>query len=611
MFDKQSVRLLIEFIGIMSLSLIMLTIPHSTAQAATTDSDTTLTDQEFERQITADVDPDRPIREVFPDPVIASHFIDSYNHYVHLPAGQKVTLDANYQAAMAQASNALLYMNISEKVHDWTGVKLIARNIAIISNQGDGFDKKALIFYQAFETGNSINFSNCGITQSTFDGFLDYMHEHHITGIQGNFEYNHISDFSRLSNIVVNDNNYSEGYGFYGFFGAGQTKGHITYEGPGAPIKVVGNTATVAVDDFQQMMTLGSPTSTIPFDWQDDDNPVNHTYWAIDSDLTRQMYDPISHGTALKKAELNHTFPGETPDLSDVDHMTSWRQSDFDRFARDYMTHAGYYLVSNTGWRGGLDAPPPIASSKMYLRSLADRLQLKLPAMVESYPDRVTLTNIGSDQQSITIKGDYRNEGSIVTAFNTAVDVPLVHENHPSSGSSTESAQSTSTSKPDDVTKRSYVVKKGQAVSGIKKLGLYRQATFTAKNRRVFYPRQSREKRPQFVVTGYATSRAGRLRYRVRDVNHHSRTAGLTGYITTQPQYVTNTYYKRNPQRIRVINAQGVNAYRRIKLTGKMRHYKRGTVLKVKRLESYHLTTRLVLTNGQYVTANKTLVMKR
>ncbi|WP_260240565.1 hypothetical protein [Levilactobacillus brevis] len=121
-------------------------------------TNTTLTDQEFEQQITADVNPDRPIREVFPDPVIASHFIDSYNHYVHSPTGQQVTLDANYQTAMAQASNALLYMNIPEKVHDWTGVKLIARNIAIISNQGDGFDKKALIYYQQFETGNSINF---------------------------------------------------------------------------------------------------------------------------------------------------------------------------------------------------------------------------------------------------------------------------------------------------------------------------------------------------------------------------------------------------------------------------------------------------------------------
>ncbi|WP_251952733.1 DUF5776 domain-containing protein [Levilactobacillus brevis] len=609
MLDKQSMRLLIKLVGIMSLSLIMLTIPHSTAQAATTDSDATLTDQEFERQITADVDPDRPIREVLPDPVIASHFVDSYNYYVYSPAGQEVTLDSNYQAAMARAGDALLYMNIPEKVHDWTGVKLIARDVAIISNQGDGFDRKALIYYQQFETGSSINFANCGITQSTFEGFLDYMREHHITRIQGNFEYNHISDFSRLSNIVVNDNNYPEGYGFYGFFGAGQTNGHITYEGPGAPIKVVGNTATVAVDDFQQMMTLGSPTSTIPVDWQDSDNPVNHTYWAMDSDLARQMYDPISYGTALKKEELNHTFPGESPDLSEAASMVSWHQSDFDRFARNYMAYAGRYLVTNTGWRK-VNVPPSVASSKMYLRSLADRFHFKLPDMVKNYPDRLTLTNISSDQQSITIKGDYRNGGSIVTAFNTAVYVPLVHESRPAV-SSTETSRPVTPSKLDNVTKPSYVVRKGQAVSGIQKLGLYRQATFTAKNRRVFYPRQSRERRPQFVVTGYAASRGGRPRYRVRDVNHHSRTAGLTGYITTQPQYVTNTYYKQNPRRIRVINAQGVNTYRRIKLTGKMRHYKRGAVLKVKRLESYHLTTRLVLTNGQYVTANKTLVMKR
>ena len=158
MSDKQSVRLLIKFIGIMSLSLIMLTIPQSTAQATTIDSDTTLTDQEFKRQITADVDPNRPIREVLPDPVIASNFVDSYNYYVYSPVGQEVTLDSNYQAAMARAGNVFLYMNIPEKVHDWTGVKLIARDVAIISNQGDGFDRKALIYYQQFETGSSINF---------------------------------------------------------------------------------------------------------------------------------------------------------------------------------------------------------------------------------------------------------------------------------------------------------------------------------------------------------------------------------------------------------------------------------------------------------------------
>lgn len=227
MLSKPSMRCLIKHISMVSLSLVVGLFLQTTVSVNTLAVSPILTDQTFKQQITANVNPDRPIREVFPDPVIASHFIDSYNDYVHSPAGQKVTLDANYQTAMAQASNTLLYMNIPEKVHDWTGVKLIARNIAIISNQGDGFDKKALIYYQVFETGNSINFSNCGITQSTFEGFLDYMREHHITRIQGNFEYNHISDFSWLSNIVVNDNNYPEGYGFYGFFGAGQTKGHI------------------------------------------------------------------------------------------------------------------------------------------------------------------------------------------------------------------------------------------------------------------------------------------------------------------------------------------------------------------------------------------------
>lgn len=175
--SKPSMRCLIKHISMVSLSLVVGLFLQATVSVNALAVGPILTDQTFKQQITADVNPDRPIREVFPDPVIASHFVDSYNHYVHSPTGQKVTLDSNYQTAMAQAGNALLYMNIPEEVHDWTGVKLIARNIAIISNQGDGFDKKALIYYQQFETGNSINFSNCGITQSTFDGFLDYMRE--------------------------------------------------------------------------------------------------------------------------------------------------------------------------------------------------------------------------------------------------------------------------------------------------------------------------------------------------------------------------------------------------------------------------------------------------
>lgn len=158
MLSKPSMRCLIKHISMVSLSLVVGLFLQTTVSVNALVVSPILTDQTFKQQITADVDPDRPIGEVFPDPVIASNFIDSYNHYVHSPAGQQVTLDSNYQAAMVRAGDALLYMNIPEKVHDWTGVKLIARDIAIISNQGDGFDRKALIYYQQFETGSSINF---------------------------------------------------------------------------------------------------------------------------------------------------------------------------------------------------------------------------------------------------------------------------------------------------------------------------------------------------------------------------------------------------------------------------------------------------------------------
>jgi len=57
-----------------------------------------------------------------------------------------------------------------------------------------------------------------------------------------------------------------------------------------------------------------------------------------------------------------------------------------------------------------------------------------------------------------------------------------------------------------------------------------------------------------------------------------------------------------------VINKAGVNAYSKKSLTGKRHHYRQGQVLKVKKIVTHNLTTRFVLTNGTYVTANKKLV---
>ncbi|WP_125763753.1 BspA family leucine-rich repeat surface protein [Levilactobacillus mulengensis] len=150
----------------------------------------------------------------------------------------------------------------------------------------------------------------------------------------------------------------------------------------------------------------------------------------------------------------------------------------------------------------------------------------------------------------------------------------------------------------------------GSSLTAVRPLGLYRQLTFTSRQRLTWYKRQPRGRQPQLVVIGRRLSRHGRPRYRVRDVNHQSPTYRLTGYVTAQPAYVQPTYYspRQRARVITVINPRGVNQYHHATLTGKVRHVRQGQQLRVKRLVRHHLTTRFYLTNGQYVTANRQLV---
>ncbi|MFC6207178.1 DUF5776 domain-containing protein [Levilactobacillus tongjiangensis] len=152
------------------------------------------------------------------------------------------------------------------------------------------------------------------------------------------------------------------------------------------------------------------------------------------------------------------------------------------------------------------------------------------------------------------------------------------------------------------------IAPKGTVIYATQKIGLYKQATFTKKARKQWYHKKSRMNRPMFVVTGYAKSKNGVKRYQVRDVNHHSRTAGKTGYVTANAKYTVPVYYATKHSRITVINPQGINGYSKKTLTGKRTHYRQGQVLKVKKIVTHNLTTRFVLSNGRYVTANKQLV---
>ena len=153
-----------------------------------------------------------------------------------------------------------------------------------------------------------------------------------------------------------------------------------------------------------------------------------------------------------------------------------------------------------------------------------------------------------------------------------------------------------------------YAAKKGAAVYGINNLYLYKKANFTKGQRIAKYMKKPRIYRPMFVVTDYARSITGKLRYKVTDVNHRSKTAGQSGYITASWKYVRPVYYASKHRKITVISPKGVNAYKTEALTGKVKNYKQGTVLNVKGIVKHNLTTRYILTNGKYVTANRKLV---
>lgn len=179
---------------------------------------------------------------------------------------------------------------------------------------------------------------------------------------------------------------------------------------------------------------------------------------------------------------------------------------------------------------------------------------------------------------------------------------PGAETTKPDSGSSTTDNQS-------DNATDGKTSKKGEAVYALKKIYLYKNKDFKNSERIASYAKKPRINRPMFVVTDYAKSKAGATRYKVRDVNHHSKTAGMTGYITANWKYVRPVYYHSLHQTITVINPNGVNEYQNKNLTGKIKNFKQGTQLKVKGFVTHNLTTRYQLTNGNYVTANRKLVI--
>lgn len=161
---------------------------------------------------------------------------------------------------------------------------------------------------------------------------------------------------------------------------------------------------------------------------------------------------------------------------------------------------------------------------------------------------------------------------------------------------------------PDGTQLPNYAQVKNGVVYSLKKIYIYKHADFKKSERIAMYVKKPRINRPMFVVLDYQRSKGGALRYKVRDVNHHSKHAAKVGYITANQKYVRPVYYRAQPKTVTVISAKGVNEYNEKHLGKKIKNFKQGTVLKIDSIVKHNLTTRYMLGNGNFITANRKFV---
>ncbi|MEK2588294.1 DUF5776 domain-containing protein [Lentilactobacillus buchneri] len=145
---------------------------------------------------------------------------------------------------------------------------------------------------------------------------------------------------------------------------------------------------------------------------------------------------------------------------------------------------------------------------------------------------------------------------------------------------------------------------KGSVVYALTTVKLYKSTDFNKRQLTKIYKKQARINRPMFLVLKQTTNQQGHAIYRVRDLR-----SGKTGYMLSAAKYLTGAYYSAKVTRVKVLNPKGINEYSNRQLSGRKKHVKKNRSLNVEKVVDYGHTSRLQLTNGRYVSANKRLVL--
>lgn len=613
-----------EKMGLALLVMIGLLMGGTVGLAATSaNSPTQPTSDEatFQQQLATPVtNPDQAISAVFPDPVLAQSIADT------LTNGDTTK---NFQAAKADffkdptSANTQFSLVIKQPVKDWTGLSALKGLVRIINvqQQGTTFNHKAYDLVQALalpfnpEKPDQQSIFIClpknGIDTTTFNDLIHLdTQKHAVHYVQFEVPQNQITDLSAADELRImshyDEQNQEHSYDGDLRFGSYEQAG--TYQAT-TPIHVKAGMAELKMKRYPDFLATLPNRFLKRVSGEADpshltNDRVNFSYQLNPTPNQSDYVDTILAGIADFHA-INNPVPSDQmvlPGLADIDNtpqsMANWVKAPKTTPYAAIDDH--WYEFTNL--LTSLNSDPDIMS--------------RLGISVDQFNYDLRVTQIPQDAQTLTMRVfiNSTNGGGTTNQefFNmaTTVTFPLIHDadtpaTQPNTGNSGQSQQPVTPGQPGR-----HVVPKGEAVYAVKKIGLYSQKNFSSANRRHWYPRVSRTKRPQFVVLGYARAKTGALRYRVKDVNHQTKMTGKTGYITADSRFVQLTYYQRAPRQVRVIDRLGVNAYGTKSLTKQKHHYHKGQVLGVKRLVHYHLTTRLLLNNGCYVSANKTLVVK-
>jgi len=363
-------------------------------------------------------------------------------------------------------------------------------------------------------------------------------------------------------------------------------------EAPVLTAQLTGTTAKIPFTTFRELTTLFTSSNgseditfhggTIAFKVNNGsdffDDPSNF-------DSTGRLISGKEFPSTSYLDTLN-TPQGKTFDFQQIDTIDAQSKNYYEPAPANQLAYFENLLDTAPAYKDYTVLPPTDPNSLTITNVPANSTVLHLRVLV--YPDSEDGNPTISYIQNYTVKLHP------ASTSNAATTTPI-----------TDSSSKDTTpivSQPDKAKPESKVI------YATKKIGLYTSPTFTNKARVRWYTKAKRTNRPMFKIIGYARSKNGVLRYKVKDVTPNAKTYGQIGYITANDSFAGNAYYQTKTKKIKVL--RGLNSYKTQALTGKKVHYRKDQVIRVKKLVTHNLTTRYQLPNGRYVSANKRLVIQ-